>query len=204
MVTIKHTRVSDDDVFVKEWEHVRALIIDEISFFCEQDMNNLDNKLKRLKGTPDDKLFGGVSIILSGDFHQLQPVAAAHDSLYSSTNNAIWRANKINVPIFLTTSHHFKDDPVLREILERMRHGQDTMEDSMKINTQLVGTNGLQLPNTQDTCFACCPTNKQRNAITAAIFKNHILDTHPDVDSDKLPPDHTLMVEAHMTKNKAS
>jgi hypothetical protein len=45
-------------------------------------------------------------------------------------------------------------------------------------------------------------TNKQRNAITAAIFKNHILATHPDVDSDKLSLGHTLMVEAHMTKNK--
>jgi hypothetical protein len=128
-------------------------------------------------------------------------VGAANDSLYSSTNNAIWWANTINVPIFLTPSHSFKGNPVIGEILERMRNGQDTKEDRMKINTRLVGTNGLQLPNTPDTCFAC-PTNKQRNAITAAIFKEHILVNHPDVDSDKLPPDHTLMVEAHMTKNK--
>jgi hypothetical protein len=37
-----------NDAFVKEWEYVRVLIIDEISVLCGKDMNNLDNKLKRL------------------------------------------------------------------------------------------------------------------------------------------------------------
>ncbi len=61
-----------NDAFLKEWEYVRVLIIDKISFFvCGKNINNLDKILKRLKGAPDDKLFGGVSIIFSGDFHQL-------------------------------------------------------------------------------------------------------------------------------------
>ena len=40
------------------------------------------------------------------------------------------------------------------------------------------------------------------NAFTAATFKNHIIATHPNIINDELPPDHTLMVEAFMTKKK--
>jgi hypothetical protein len=60
--------------YVREWENVHILIIDKISFFCGKDMDKLDKKLKRLKG--NQELFGGVSIIFLGDFHQLQPVGA--------------------------------------------------------------------------------------------------------------------------------
>jgi hypothetical protein len=51
-----------------------------------------------------------------------------------------------------------------------------------------------------DACYAC-PTNKERNSIQAAIFRQHIQTTHPSVSSNKLPPEYTLIIEAHLTRS---
>jgi hypothetical protein len=51
-----------------------------------------------------------------------------------------------------------------------------------------------------DACYAC-PTNKERNSIKAAKFRQHIQTTDPSVNSDELPPEHTLIIEAHITSS---
>ena len=48
-----------------------------------------------------------------------------------------------------------------------------------------------------DTCYAT-PTNKERNAISAGIVETHIKDTHPVIDCDDLPPNHTIFIEAEI------
>ena len=50
------------------------------------------------------------------------------------------------------------------------------------------------LPSDLDWSYAC-PTHKKRNAISAGVFKNHILKTHPSTNSDVLPPEHTIVIE---------
>ncbi len=89
-------------------------------------------------------------------------------------------------------------------MLKRMWSGDLTKEDWMRINTRVLGTNSLELPPEfegmqisnifnfgmycfslikskhvfsffqGDACYAC-PTNKERNSIHAAIFKEHIV-----------------------------
>jgi len=52
-----------------------------------------------------------------------------------------------------------------------------------------------------------CPTNKEHNAISAGVFKNHIIKTHPSINSDALPPEHTIVIEGDFqtsSKNKLS
>jgi len=73
-----------------------------------------------------------------------------------------------------------------------------------EINKRVIDpTNGIVPPdNDPNACYAC-PTNKQRNGITAAFFQKHIIDTHPDISSNENPPNHTLMIEAVITTNKA-
>ena len=120
-------------------------------------------------------VFGGVAIVFSGDFHQLQPVGKSEEILYSLSPGGQWWENAINCAIFLENSHRFKDDTVYGEIIQRMRMDQDTKEDRRKINThtQVMGKeNDVELPD-PDTCHAC-PTNKERNGITAGIFRNQI------------------------------
>ncbi len=194
---LNKSRINDEMRAV--WrEDVRILIIDEISFFKASDVIKLDRQLKKLTGRYD-MVYGGVSIVFSGDFHQLKPICAEDDVLYSNSDAASVWENTINCAIFLDKSHRFKDDIQFGEILARMRMGQDTREDRELINSRVVNAT-LTLPDhAPDACFACS-TNKERNGVTAACFKMHIEETHPTIDDNSLPPDHTLIIEASISK----
>ena len=196
--------ISDEEC--KLWEHVRMLIIDEISYFSDKDLNKLNLKLQRIKGVYD-KPFGGVSIVFAGDFHQCIAigVSKSEGQLYSTQGKAskLW-SKVLNVAIILENTHRFQKDPEYGELLTRMWNGTDTIEDRKKINERVLGKNGLTLPDIKsdaDTVYAC-PRNVERNAITAGIFREHIRDTHPVINSDTLPPGHTLMIEASMRGDK--
>jgi hypothetical protein len=143
-------------------------------------------------------VYGGVSVVFSGDFNQLKPICAEDDVLYSDSDAAsIWE-NTINCAIFLDNSHRFKDDHEFGKKLARMRMGEDTREDRELINKRVVGSS-LTLPeHAPDACFACS-TNKERNGVTAATFKKHIEEMHPTIVDNSPPPDHTLIIEASIT-----
>ncbi len=61
-----------------------------------------------------------------------------------------------------------------------------------------------------DACYACPtnkernPTNKEQNSIQAAIFKVHIQATHPNVTSNGMPPEHTLIIKSHITRSMSN
>ena len=71
-----------------EWEEVRILIIDEISFMDNDQMNLLNTKLQE-RGD-DTKVFGGFSIIFAGDFQQLQASGTSEDKLLFLTKGRIF------------------------------------------------------------------------------------------------------------------
>ncbi len=47
---------------------------------------------------------------------------------------------------FLDNKHCFKKDPEYGQMLKRMWSGDLTKEDLMRMNTRVLGTNGLELP----------------------------------------------------------
>eukprot|EP00985_Skeletonema_marinoi_P016493 scaffold8885_cov170-Skeletonema_marinoi.AAC.3 len=184
-------------------EDVKILIIDEISFFKTSDMQKLDQQLQKLTGRR--KIFGGIPIVFSGDFHQLKPICSEGERRYysgsASATATAWE-QALNCAIFLNNSHRFKDDPEYGRILERMRMGEDTLADREEINKRVINPkNGIVPPSDDPNISYACGTNKQRNGVIAGHFQQHILSTHPDVDSDEDPPDHTLMIEASFTSS---
>jgi len=186
-----------DDMRAIWREDVRILIIDEISFFKTSDVKKLDKQLKKLTGRYD-VAYGGISIVFSGDFHQLKPICGEDEVLYSNSVDATLWENTINVAIFLDNSHRFEEDQQYGAMLDRIRKGEDTIEDRLEINKRVVGSSSsLMLPQEDLDISYACATNKQRNGVIAASFKKHIMQTHPDItDKDSRPPDHTLMIEA--------
>ena len=74
-----------------------------------------------------------------------------------------------------------------------------TEDDIELLNIRVLGQNDVVLPedtNDAGTCYAC-PFNKQRNAVSAGIFQDHLCSgLFPPIDSDELPPDHTIIIEA--------
>ncbi len=51
-----------------------------------------------------------------------------------------------------------------------------------------------------DGCYAC-PTNRECNAIHAAILNQHVHTTHPSIDDNKMPPEHKLIIESNITSS---
>jgi hypothetical protein len=127
-----------------EWQDVRILIIDEISFMSDSVLKELDKKLKDIGNRTH--IFGGFSIIFSGDFRQLEPVCSNEkELLFSSLSSGVWE-NNINVVLILDNEHRFKDDPQYGQMLKRMWTGDLSKEDRKVINSRVIGYNGLQLP----------------------------------------------------------
>lgn len=177
-----------------EWKGVHILIIDEVSYFSDDDVNKLDRKLKDLNGHPN-KPFGGQSIIFSGDFRQFEAIMAKH-LLFERSGSQLWE-NSINCVIILENRHRFRDDPECGDLLTRFWRGDLTEDDRKLLNTRVVGRNGLKLPATFDgSVVYACAMNKERNAYQTGIFSDHIIQTHPPVDSPDLPPNHTIIIEA--------
>ncbi len=108
-------------------------------------LKTLDRKLKefRNKSLP----FGGFTIIFAGDLHQLEPIGAKDtELLFSSLSSQHWE-NCINAVIILDNEHCFKEDPEYGQMLKRMWSGDLRKEDRKRINTRVLGTNGLELPS---------------------------------------------------------
>ncbi len=102
---------------------------------------------KKLKEIGNQSLpFGEFTIIFAGDFRQLEPVGAKDtELLFSSLSSQNWE-NCIDAVIILDNEHCFKEDPEYGQMLKRMWSGDLTKEDRTRINTRVLGTNGLELP----------------------------------------------------------
>ncbi len=127
-----------------EWQDVRIVVIDEVSFMSDTILKTLDRKLKEIKNRSQP--FGGFTIIFAGDFRQLEPIGVNDtELLFSSLSSQHWE-NCINAVIILDNEHRFKEDPEYGQMLKRMWSGDLTKEDRMRINTRVLGSSGLELP----------------------------------------------------------
>lgn len=87
--------VKGDDVAFNNWQALKSvdvLVLDEVSMLPAYLMEGLDKALRRAKRSR--KPFGGIQVILMGDFMQLPPVPTdGHDSRFAIFSDA-WKALK--------------------------------------------------------------------------------------------------------------
>ena len=139
-----------------------------------------------------------------GDFRHLEPSASSENNLlFSRQSSNLWN-DSINVIIILNNEHCYKDDPGYGRIMKEMWHGDLSKKNWKLFNTRVVGKNNLVPPSTFSggVCYAC-PSNRERNAISAGNFERHILDTHPPFHSLEAPPEHTIVIEAEIRSTKS-
>ena len=104
------------------------LIIDEVLFLDEANIEKLDSNMRKLK--EKNVLYGGVLIVFVGDFFQMLPVKGS--PLFK---NQTLQFAAINKAVFLNVSHRFDEDRAFGEIMRRFRMGKVTTEDINQINT---------------------------------------------------------------------
>jgi hypothetical protein len=187
-------RVTDDQL--KEWENVKILIVDEVSYFSKTDLETLERKLRRLKRRGDIE-YGGVHIVFAGDLRQLEPVCGK--PFYFEWSKC-WQG-AINCAIMLENNHRFKNDPHFGKLLGRVRSNTHSMDDIEAINSRFVLQTSDLPEEGEEVCYACS-TNKERNAVSEGMFQT-CLQRNPPVDSDELPSDQVIVIEALLKNNNA-
>ena len=112
----------------KRLGQLKVLIVDEISMVSPGLFFSMDKILRAFKRC--EKPFGGVQIVLSGDFFQLPPIGKAPRTERFVWQTDLWGQSDLKV-CYLEEKFRHKDD-VLITILEEIRSG-DVSEGSMEV-----------------------------------------------------------------------
>ena len=107
------------------WQKVKRLVIDEISMVDGEFFDELESVARKVRGS---KLpFGGIQLIICGDFLQLPPVGKGDERKKFGFQARTW-ASCMQRCVQLEEVQRQKD-PLFIEILRRVRHGACTDDD---------------------------------------------------------------------------
>lgn len=125
---------------VARWTQTRILIIDEVSMLSVELLNKLHYYGQQIRG--NNKFFGGLQVIFSGDFCQLPPVGIVDRYCFESI---IWIENVKHI-VYLNEIMRQKN-PILQHILNEIRIGILTPKTKQILNSRLISEKN-PLPDT--------------------------------------------------------
>ena len=125
----------------RNWIDTRLLIIDEISMMTPELLEKLDHVARRVRKKPDTR-FGGLQLVLVGDFCQLPPVQKGASQF--AFESPVW-STLIDETHTLTRIERQKD-PVFQRILCEARLGELSPESIGILKSRV----GLDWKNTPD------------------------------------------------------
>ena len=102
------------------WRRVKVLIIDEISMIDCEFFDKLNEVSKRLRG--DLRPFGGIQLLLGGDFFQLPPVTPYSQRCRFAFEASTWKECKL-ITKSLSYSFRQNDDKTFVDFLNEARVG---------------------------------------------------------------------------------
>ncbi|KKQ59070.1 MAG: AAA ATPase [Parcubacteria group bacterium GW2011_GWC1_38_17] len=119
--------LSDDDIsyivhkkyLQKRFDKTRVLVIDEVSMLSPKILDNVDRVCRAAKGNQNP--FGGMQVVLSGDFFQLPPITQGGSSVQFVNTSRAWKEMDIRVCYLDEQFRH--EDNTLEAILNEMRGG---------------------------------------------------------------------------------
>jgi ATP-dependent exoDNAse (exonuclease V) alpha subunit len=114
-----------DGLLQKQYLHSRftktdMLIIDEISMFDAGRLDSVDIILRTMRDNPEP--FGGIQVVLSGDFFQLPPISRAGATVRFAYESKVWEELNL-VVCYLDLVYRQSDDPLL-SILQEIRSSE--------------------------------------------------------------------------------
>ena len=148
------------------WLNTDILIIDEISMMSSYIFDILNNIGKIIRN--NNKTFGGIQIILSGDFFQLPPINNTSLFCFESEN-----FNKSFDIIIKLTKIFRQNDNSYKKILLNMRKGLISTKTIELLNSKIIKENSEI--NKSDDIVRLVPTKKKANNINSH-FINSIKD----------------------------
>lgn len=133
--------MTDDEIYQlidKPWHRekfspAKVLIIDEISMLDGKTLDLVDRVLRKAKNK--DVPFGGLQVILVGDFFQLPPVSKSNSAMFVFESDA-WR--ELTPKICVLHEQHRQEDMEFLEILTAMRNGVHTKSHVKRLKERIV------------------------------------------------------------------
>jgi ATP-dependent DNA helicase PIF1 len=116
---------------LRRWKSVKVLIIDEVSMMSMELFNKIHLIAQGIR--KNDLFFGGIQVVLCGDFAQLDPIGSDKFSFESS----IWKEHMDKNTVYLSQIIR-QDDPVFQNILTNLRLGKLTKEDKDILNSRVT------------------------------------------------------------------
>ncbi|MCF6347458.1 MAG: AAA family ATPase [Flavobacteriaceae bacterium] len=106
----------------KHLEKAKILIIDEISMLHKNQLNLVNTVLQYFKN--NNKPFGGIQIVLSGDFFQLPPIGKSGEKSRDKFSFMSEAWVNANLKVCYLTEQYRQSDTSLNHILNEIRVGQ--------------------------------------------------------------------------------
>lgn len=129
-------KVQADKEKYERWKTAQILLIDEISLLSAELFDSLEYIGRCMK--VGDKPFGGIQLILSGDFHQLPPVV---NGKVLTADSYCFRARswKNCIPVHICLKKVWRQsDPQYLFLLEEIRKGGEICKEALEILSSLV------------------------------------------------------------------
>lgn len=129
-------RIAGKEHIAKRIAKAKVLIIEEISMLSSTTFEMADAVCREVRRV--DQPFGGLTVVLVGDFFQLPPVSRSRDVAFAYTSK-VWR--DLNLITCYLTEQYRQDDSAFLDVLSAIRAGQVEelhYEDLMARHTELA------------------------------------------------------------------
>jgi len=131
--------VAKSRYYGKSWRKTGILIVDEVSMMSRKVFDLLNAVGKRLRRS--DKPFGGMQVVMVGDFYQLPPVATGEDDPESAQfcfQSEHWDMTFAPSEHILLNTVFRQSDPLYKNILLQIREGELDEEGEAELRKRLL------------------------------------------------------------------
>lgn len=129
-----YVKIRRNQKSMKNWLCTDLLIIDEVSMMTAELLDKLNELGKKIRS--NKKPFGGIQVLLVGDFYQLPPVNKSDEGIKFAFESDAWK-EVVTSSIELTEIQRQKDE-VFQKVLKEARRGALT-KDSCELLSKYQG-----------------------------------------------------------------
>lgn len=173
----------------ENWRKCKVLVIDEVSMLDAQLLDKLEEIGRLIRG--NSRPFGGIQVVLTGDFFQLPPVSATKqpDGGGGLCFEAKCWPRVIGQCIVLSKIFRQKDNRLVK-MLNAMRIGElgpDMVEEFKKLARKVEYDDGLEPTELYPVRWQVDSANRSKmQALSGAVFTYNALDSSTFDSSQKL------------------
>lgn len=125
--------LTQNERLVKRFRNTSVLILDEVSMLSAQVLAMVDASLRAGRGRPEP--FGGIQVVLCGDFFQLPPVGRGAVRPLFAWQSASW--DELDLQVCYLEESHRQDDAELLALLNGIRAGHVPSEARVALEARI-------------------------------------------------------------------